>query len=359
MVGARLAVGLVLAVLAVKVGAVGPAPGVGSPHSVTGAFLHWDATWYRDITRFGYATAAQRTSFFPLYPLLVRLLAATGLPYAAAALGLGWLAFFFATWSVIELCGLLLPGTRSARAGALFAWFPMSVFLLSGYPESLYAALAGWSFVFVARRRYAPAVALAALASATRPEGILVGTAAVVSLLVARRYGQAVLAAFGGASGLAVFSLYCWAHFGSPIEYEKVQADWYRRTTLPFVMIVRNLEQLLSRGAGGADYRFGFVVGDALVVGAAVGLVCLVRLALRHGALRPFVPFTALTVLVAASNSTRGVYPDGAGRMLIALLPLYVVSTRMEGRTWRIVMAGSCVLAVSVQMLFNAGGAII
>ena len=353
----RLVGGLVLAALAVRfhAGGLGAAPGVGDAHSLTGAFMHWDAGWYRDIVRSGYAGAAARTSFFPVYPMLVHLLTATGLPYTGAALGLSWVALFFATWSVIELAGALFPEVRAARAGILFTWFPMSVFLLSGYAEAVFAALAGWSFVMVARRSYAPAVVLAALASAARPEGFLVGTAAVVALVLAGRYARAALAAVGGVAGLAAFSAYCWVQFGTPIAYVRVQAYWTRETTLPFVMVARNLHLLLIGAPGGGAYHLAILVQDVLIVGAAVAVVGLARLARRRPELGPFVPFTALTVLLAASNGVGGVLPNGSGRMILGLVPLYALTARAEGRRWRLLVAGSCVLAVLLQMLFNAG----
>lgn len=353
----RLGIGLVLAALALRfhAGGVGAAPGAGDAHSLTGAFMHWDAGWYRDISRFGYAGAGVRTSFFPLYPMLVRLLTLVGLPYTGAALGLSWAAFCLATWSVTELTAVLYPGARAARAGILFTWFPMSVFLLSGYAEALFAALAGWSFVMVARRRYAPAVVLAAVASAARPEGFLVATAAVVALALGRRYGRAVLAGVGGVAGLAAFSAYCWVQFGSPVAYVRVQAYWSRQTTVPFLMVARNLHLLLVGAPGGTAYHIAIVVQDLLIVGAAAAVLGLAHQARRHADLRPFVPFTALTVLLAASNGVDGVLPNGSGRMILGLIPLYAWAAQAEGRHWRVLVAGSCLLAVALQMLFNAG----
>lgn len=355
----RVLAGVVLAVLTVKLARLGPALTVGSPHSTTGGLLHWDAAWYRDIVRSGYAGVPKRTSFFPVYPLLVRLLTGIGLPYAFAALGLSWVAFFFATWSVIELTNLLFPGARSVRAALLFAWFPMSVFLLSGYAEPLYAALAGWSFVMVARRRYVAAVALAAVASATRPEGLFVGTAVVVALLLARRYRHAALAGLGSLAGLAGFSAYCWLTFGSPIEYVRVQAYWFRQTTVPFLLVLRNLHLFLAGVRGDSDYQAEVLVQDLVLVAGAVGVVLLARLARGRAHLVPFLPFCVLTVLLAASNGTRGTYPDGAGRMMLGLVPLFAGATQAGGRRWRVLVGCSAVLAVMVEVLFNAGRAIV
>ena len=46
-----------------------------------------------------------------------------------------------AVWGVMRLTALIFPGTKAWRSGVLLAFFPVSVFLLAGYAESLYMAL--------------------------------------------------------------------------------------------------------------------------------------------------------------------------------------------------------------------------
>lgn len=123
--------------------------------------------------------------------------------------------------------------------------------------------------------------------------------------------------------------------------------------------ILRNLQRLLSGGrSGSAGYPFEMVVQDALLVLAAIGAVWLVRSARERPDLLPFLPLTVLTVLVASANTTWGIYPDGAGRMMLGLIPLYPLATRLRGQGWRILVTASCVVAVFLQVLFNSALAV-
>jgi len=63
--------------------------------------------------------------------------------------------------------------TDYADAAIAFAWFPASVFLIAGYPESLFVALVAWTLYFVTRERYLVAAVLAGVCSASRMEGAL------------------------------------------------------------------------------------------------------------------------------------------------------------------------------------------
>src|SRR3954447_4144598 len=66
------------------------APFGGFPHTLVGPAARWDTTWYLAIALDGY-TQVKRTAFFPLYPLLVRIVAT---PFAP--LGNIWGAYLLA-----------------------------------------------------------------------------------------------------------------------------------------------------------------------------------------------------------------------------------------------------------------------
>ena len=70
-----------------------------------------------------------------------------------ALLAVSWISLFFAVWGVMRLTALIFPGTKAWRSGTLLAFFPVSVFLLAGYAESLYMALVAWALVALVERR--------------------------------------------------------------------------------------------------------------------------------------------------------------------------------------------------------------
>lgn len=163
----------------------------------------WDADWYLGIAGHGYArelgTAfdANNLAFFPLYPVLVRAVAALtpGSP-AGAGLGIAVVASLVAAWGVFAV-GDRLHGQRvGVLLTVLWAALPVGLVQWMGYTESLFTAFAAWSLYAVLSGRWLWAGALAALAGLTRPTGVAVAAAVTVTALLSlrRRFDARVLA---------------------------------------------------------------------------------------------------------------------------------------------------------------------
>lgn len=333
----------------------GPAP------PLTSTFIHWDAKLYQLIATTGYVKAEpQRSSFFPVYPYLTRVVHELGLGYNAAALVVTWIAFFFAVWGLIELSKAVWPRSRAARAGILFAWFPASVFLISGYAEATFVALVAWCCVAVVRQRLILAALLAAVASATRPEGALLAVVIVTSLAMSRRYIKALVLGALSEVGLIAFSFFVWARYGSPFEYIHVQStEWHRHATIPFRPFFASLINISTGHLWGsptlfANVRAVFLLEDALVIVVIVAIVKFAMYARSSPSLLPFVPFVILYFLLIVSNGPAGTSPEGSARVLMCIAPLYLVAVRLKGELpWYSILAGSAALATVFQVVFN------
>ncbi|KUM74687.1 hypothetical protein AQI70_17775 [Streptomyces curacoi] len=164
----------------------------------------WDADWYLGIADHGYArelgTAhnANNLAFFPLYPVLVKAVAAlTPGTRASTGLALAVLASLVAAWGVFAV-GDRLHGRRvGVLLTVLWAAFPVGLVQWMGYTESLFTAIAAWALYAVLTGRLLTAAWLAALAGLTRPTGIAVAAAVTVTALLAlrRHFGLRTLAA--------------------------------------------------------------------------------------------------------------------------------------------------------------------
>jgi len=75
-------------------------------------------------------------------------------PYEVAALAVSWASLLVAIAGVMAVVREWTGSTDYADAAIAFAWFPASVFLIAGYPESLFVALVAWTLYFVTRERY-------------------------------------------------------------------------------------------------------------------------------------------------------------------------------------------------------------
>lgn len=153
----------------------------------------WDSMWYLSIAATGYEPDPARSAFFPLYPLLVRVLAAPGILVGVpgdqarllAGVAISLAALVAGLWVVHRITVLEL-GRREARlAVALVAFFPTALYFSAVYSESLFLALSAGSLYAGRLGRWGWAGALGGLAAATRNTGVLL----VVALAVLYLYG--------------------------------------------------------------------------------------------------------------------------------------------------------------------------
>src|SRR5438309_1343392 len=154
-----------------------------------------------DLATHGYgATGDARNliAFFPLYPALISAVAATGLPARSGALLISNIAGVVASILLYEIAAA--PGVERAavsqrrdlredaafRAAAFFVLFPTAYFLLVGYTEALFCALAFGAGLATRRQRWLFAGLLGGLAAAARLTGLALLPFLVIELFDAR-----------------------------------------------------------------------------------------------------------------------------------------------------------------------------
>ena len=118
-----------------------------------------------------------------------------------------------------------------ARFVVLAAVLPYRLFFSALYTEALFALLATLALLALAHARPGRAPSLAALASATRPTGMLLAPVfALRGLLALRARGRAraLLPAVIAPLGLFAFMAAQWIAVGDPLAFSHVQALWNR-----------------------------------------------------------------------------------------------------------------------------------
>ena len=189
---------------------------------------------YLFIAQNGY-DSVYRTAWFPLYPVLIKLLGGT----AASAVFLSGASFFLAL-----LAARRLGGRPSMWALALW---PLGVLSVSVYSESLFLALTGWALVFLREGKKPRAAALLGLACLCRPVGwaLLAG----VGLELARRQGwKPALAVCVPAALIGfLYPLCLWVRFGDPLAFTAFNIERQKRWFgLPLVGLTGDVERLIS-----------------------------------------------------------------------------------------------------------------
>jgi hypothetical protein len=221
-------------------------PRPGTPFGiVTGVFTQWDGLWYMEIVRGGYPRfippaityfqREARAAFFPLFPLVVRA-ADRVLPAGdtLAALGVNLVLSVVAVVLVGLLARRLFDVQVAERSMVLFAVFPGSFVLSFAYAEALLIVLAAACLLFLVDERWLFAGVTAALATATRPNGIALVAACAVASAIAlyrRRDWLSLVAPLLAPIGFISFQLFLAGHTGDSWPWFRVQREAWREGT--------------------------------------------------------------------------------------------------------------------------------
>jgi hypothetical protein len=203
-------------------------------------WLAWDGQHYLRTAVRGYGPPGGGrelgAAIFPLFPLTVRWVDLLT-PLHAGLAGL----------AVSHACALLFlvvlyrlgeriagPG-RGRRAVLLFLVLPTSFFLVSYYAEAMLLALAALAIDAGFRRRWAVAAVAAALASATKPHGILLGPVLLVLWFQLDRRSLRGLWLLLAPAGLLVWMAFLQQRYGDAMIWLTAQSGWRREVTGDFV----------------------------------------------------------------------------------------------------------------------------
>lgn len=319
-----------------------PAPG----NPLVNPWGRWDALWYLDVATRGYLDLPDGRSglvFPPLYPLLVRGLAALfGDPWAAA-LAVSQAALLGALLLLHGLSRQLTGDAATARRAILYlCLFPSAFVLGAPYTESLFLLLTVGAFAAAERGRWEWASAAALLASATRVVGLLL----VPSLLWLaardrdwRAAGYVLLAPLG----LLSFAAWQWSATGVATGFLTGQAGWGRGGDL-FTGLASAAEALAhgtwAPGQLGLDLPLDLL---ALLLGLVGSAAAWRRLGGPYGF------YCLLQVLVPVSTGSL----MSESRFVLAAFPLFIVLGEQGARPWvdrAVLVAFPSLMAVALSI---------
>jgi len=326
----------------------------------------WDGEWYLSVVRDGYPSHIPagidsvgrwdeaRVGFFPLYPLLVRA-ADRVLPGDAllAALVVGLVLGA----GVVYLVGLLardwFDTTAARRAMVLTAILPASVVLTFVYSEGLLMALAAGCLLALRRRHWWLAGVLAALATATRPNGLALVIACAVAALEAvrlRREWRALVAPILAPIGFIGFHAYLRLHTGEDWVWFRVQRlVWEEHLTFGASTAWQVRRLLTDPGRSWED-----VLATATVVAAIALLALAWRMRLSWAGLAYSAVILRLMVL-PSTVTARPRFLYTAFPLIIALAAWWPDEERAWSRRgWRLLLVTSGLALAGVTMLYGS-----
>jgi len=290
--------------------------------SFISSLFHFDAGWYQEIARHGYFDPAA-TAFFPLYPLMVRVLSYPLLGnYRLAALVISWISLLGALLYLQRLASSLENPEAAFRSCLYLLVFPTAIILAVGYSESLFLLCAVASFYHARRSGWTAAGAWAGAACLARPTGLAV--CAAIALEALRRSGwrlsglrPRMAAVLLGPLGLVAYMVYLQADFGDFLIFSKAHQSWGRSFN-PWG-IFRSLGNVFShRDLLSAETAF------LLLILAFLALTVLIFV--RYGA--PLGIMSLLSLLFPLLISPKTEPTMSIARMVLVIYPAFILMGR-------------------------------
>lgn len=314
------------------------------------SWRRWDADIYLKIAEHGYGGPGAEPwseAFLPGFPLLVRGLAAIGVPLLTAGMLVTTAATLVAVAYLLRLGDAEHPGA-GRRAAMYLLLFPTSVFLVAPYTESLFLAGAIAAFHHARRDEWAGVAVAAGVATASRVAGVFVLAGLAVEAWRRGRLRAALPALAIGSLPLAAYVAWLWATRGDPFFLLTAQREgWGRRLVGP----VDALRTTLT--AWSADLPHALAITWRLEVVAAVVGVAVVVVAIRR---RDWGYATFMGPLWVVLLSSTWYY--SLPRMLVSMFPVVVYLAHWTGRgRWRhdVVVLTLAPLATVGAIVFTSG----
>lgn len=304
----------------------GAAPPASARSTIVGVLVSWDAEWYMRIVRHGYpsvlpsdlSTAFEeaRAGFFPLYPMLVT---ATDRVLPGSEVFAALLVNLVLGALVVYLVGVLardLYGTLAAeRSMILMALFPGSFVLSFAYSEALLIALAAGCLLALQRRQWLLAGVVAALATATRPNGLAVAAACGVAALIAiweRREWRSLVAPALAPLGVIAFHAYLRVQTGEDWVWFRMQSEVWKERMSFGVATMSEVGRFLTHP--------GTSTQEAIATATVFGTAALLWVAWKKRLPWPMVAYVAVVVVLMLLPHTVTARP----RFLYTAFPLLV-----------------------------------
>ena len=226
---------------------------------ITQVLTSWDGAWYYRIIRDWYPTSIPpdityempeaRAAFFPVYPMLVRVVDAV-LPGGDvfAGLVLNTLLGAVAIWLVGLLAREVFGERVAYRAMLLMVFFPGSFVFSFAYSEATLIAVAAGCLLCLQRRQWLVAGVLALIGTGTRPNGLALVAACAVAALFAireRREWRALVAPALAPIGFIAFQWYLYARTGEWAWFRVQTEAWDEGTSFGWTAVKNTLEAFI------------------------------------------------------------------------------------------------------------------
>lgn len=225
----------------------------GKPFNLLRSLGQYDAQWYLKIASSGYpfhpkinSNADKRImdgltyAFFPLYPMLIRLVSIAFGNIELSAFSLSIVLLIANFFSLYFVTGRLFSKSLAIKSILLIFLFPFSVFFRSYFTEGLYLFLLIWFSYFLIRKKLLLAAIALGLLNMTKGSGLLLDA---LYLYVLWKEVKEKKTSLANACKLIVilvvpfllWMLFCFIQTGNPLYFYTVRSAWYNSPIPPLL----------------------------------------------------------------------------------------------------------------------------
>ena len=285
----------------------------------------WDTYWYMDIVRNGYHLNLDNTLsdlvFFPLYPLLIKIVGTLLLgQYVLAGWIISMACLVFATTLFYRLLKEFHPDVDPEWPILFMLTFPTAFFFNVVYTESLFFLLTLAVFYYSLRRNFPMAGLFAFLGSMTHSNGLFFALPIFWEMWRTKGWREfltpRVWPVLAAPVGTFAFVLFDYLKFGDPMLFFKIQSSWGRAFSINWEHFSTFSHPSIVNM--GIDIFFAlFIIGATVVV---------------YRTLSPlYAIFMSLTIFAALSSGTL----MSIGRYSLVMFPVFILLARIKSPLFR------------------------
>lgn len=277
------------------------------------SFSNWDGRHYIGIAQFGYINNTEY-AFFPLYPLLIRLVSQITHDYLLSALLISFFSTFFGLHLLYKLISLDFDKKIAEKTVTFLLFFSTSFYLLAAYSEGLFFLLVVSTFYSLRTNRIFWAVIFASLVSAVRLPGLAVVVALILHVQLTSGINKKNWFLLFSPLGFFAYCLFLYNQTGDLLYFLEAEKNWQREISIPLFSFWDTVKNLMTPSFINANF---ISVLDLLFSIFGLGLT------IRSFRFLPTVysVYAAASMLIPLVTPTLSSMP----RFLLPIFPLFVL----------------------------------
>lgn len=302
----------------------------------TFSWIRWDGPHYIDIAQNWYQTMGDPANFivfYPLYPILIKILNYITRDFSVSALIIPFVFSFSASIFLFELT--LLDFNR--KTALLSIWFlnifPTSYFLQASYNESIFLTVSLSTIYFYRQKKYIVSSFIGILSTLTRVNGLLLLPLLILEM---KKDKKSLLTIFILPIGFLIYLLINFFTFGEFFYFTKpLLSNWGKKLEWPWIGL-NNLMSFINTQTGHYYYLFwGEIISILLIVFFTI--FAFLKLRKSYGV------YMLINLLLFTSTN----FIMSTPRYALSLFPIYICLGLIKNRLLLIILS-----TISLILLF-------